>query len=167
MAGIAPLHDSVKALDDTTGISDTSPITPADVNMMILGMAHSILIDPTLVVGVSPLYCTGSDCTSLFLPGGLELVRRPDGSTLFTGQQLEEPVIIVHDAPGYQLEFSPTDFKFNFDTDCHNYGLPISSLYACIAFSDDKLLTGERMRSIVSQLQLLTRLQCRFQSLSL
>jgi hypothetical protein len=128
VAGIAPFHDAVTAINAT--------IQQSDLNYILLGMTENILTDPSMVVDVDPLYCE-SNCTSIFLPGGLELVRRPDASTLYSKGHLEEPVIIVQNAPGYQLEFSPTNYAFNYNMDCNNYGTDWSSLYVCLAFDDN------------------------------
>ena len=53
--------------------------------------AWSILTTSSFVTGIPPVQCSGANCTSIFLPGGLELARMNDGngnlnSTLLNGQ---------------------------------------------------------------------------------
>jgi hypothetical protein len=137
VAGIAPFHDAVTAIDQT--------LLKSDINFIDLRMTEIILTDPSMVVSVDPLYCGESNCTPIFLPGGLELVRRPDASTLYNEGHLEEPVVIVQDAPGYQLEFSPTTYAFDYSVECINYGTEWSSLNVCLAFDNNanSLISGE------------------------
>lgn len=112
--------------------------------MMVTGMTRSIITDPTFVVDVVPERCTGSNCKALFLPGGLTLVRQPNGSALNFAREPEEgSVVIVHDAPGYQLEFSPSNYTFNHTTDCTMAGFAISSFYSCIVFTGDTITSGK------------------------
>jgi len=113
---------------------------------MLVSSTNSILTDPKFVAGVapvSPVCSKGIDCKSLFFPGGLELVLKADGKSLFEGTQPNDPVIIVHDASGYQMDFSSQNFTFNHSTDCQVYGLPVSALYACVAGSNGTVFSGE------------------------
>jgi hypothetical protein len=122
----------------------SSSFQETTINMMVAGTTRGIVTDPTLVIDVAPERCQGSDCTAIFLPGGLELVRQPNGSALdFSGQPQEDSAIIVHDAPGYQLEFSPSDYAFNHTTDCVMTGFAISSFYSCFVLTNDTLTTGK------------------------
>ncbi|EXJ66950.1 uncharacterized protein A1O5_10145 [Cladophialophora psammophila CBS 110553] len=111
---------------------------------MLISSTNSILTDPKFVTSVAAISsgCRGPDCKSLFLPGGLELVLRADGTPLFDGKEPDDPVIIVHDAPGYQIEFSSQGFTFNTAVDCQVYGLPISALYACVAGRNNTIFSG-------------------------
>ena len=148
VGGIAPLHESVIALQNAGyGVSGGQQPTlqEASINTMLLSSTNSILTDPKFVVSVAPVSsaCVGIDCKSLFFPGGLELVLKPDGSSLFAGTQPNDPVIIVHDAPGYQMEFWTQNFTFDTSTDCHVYGLPVSALYACVAGRNGTIFSGE------------------------
>jgi hypothetical protein len=147
VGGIAPLHESVMALEKANyGNSGRQPTyQDASINTMLVSSTNSILTDPKFVASVAPVssVCKGTDCKSLFYPGGLELVLKPDGSSLFKGNQPNDPVIIVHDAPGYQIEFWSQNFTFNPSVDCHFYGLPVSALYACVASRNDTIFTGE------------------------
>jgi len=113
------------------------------INSMILGSTRSILTDPGFVIEVTPVGCDPADCKSLFLPGGMEIIRYPNG-TAVSSIPSADPVLIVNNAPGYQVEFSSTDHQFDHTKDCKLFGLPFSSLFSCAAFVDNKLLTGER-----------------------
>jgi len=152
IAGIADFHTAVQALEKSNVLTSlnpndtTSSFQETSINMIVAGTTRSIITDPTFVVNVAPERCTGSDCSAIFLPGGLELVRQPNGSAFnFAGQPQEDTTIIVHDAPGYQLEFSPSNYTFNHTTDCTMTGFAVSSFYSCIAFTGDTITSGERI----------------------
>ncbi|OAP60303.1 hypothetical protein AYL99_05305 [Fonsecaea erecta] len=144
VGGIAPFHESVVALQKASSGGQQPTFQDASTNTMLISSTNSILTDPKFVVRVAPVSsnCHGSDCKSLFLPGGLELVLKADGTSLFDGNQPEDPVIIVHDAQGYQLDFSSQDYTFNTSVDCNTYGLPVSALYACVAGRNDTIFSG-------------------------
>jgi hypothetical protein len=146
VGGIAPLHESVTALQNAGyGVQGQQPtLEEARINTMLLSSTNGILTDPKFVVSVAPVSpaCEGIECKSLFFPGGLELVLKPDGSSLFTGTQPTDPVIIIHDAPGYQIEFWTQNFTFDTSVDCQVYGLPVSALYACVAGRDGTVFSG-------------------------
>ncbi|KIW95711.1 uncharacterized protein Z519_04296 [Cladophialophora bantiana CBS 173.52] len=144
VGGIAPLHDSVVALEKASYGGSQPTFQEASINTMLISSTNSILTDPKFVTSVAPISpnCRGPDCKSLFLPGGLELVLRADGTTLFDGKEPDDPVIIVHDAPGYQIEFLPQGFTFNTAVDCQVYGLPVSALYACVAGRNNTIFSG-------------------------
>ncbi|OAG34257.1 hypothetical protein AYO21_11604 [Fonsecaea monophora] len=144
VGGIAPLRVSVEALEKASYGGQQPTFQEASINTMLISSTNSILTDPKFVVSVAPISpdCRGADCKSLFLPGGLELVLRADGTSLFDGNEPDDPVIIVHDAPGYQIEFSPQNYTFKTDVDCQIYGLPISALYACVAGRNDTIFSG-------------------------
>jgi hypothetical protein len=101
---------------------------------------------------MSPVSCTGLNCTSVFIPGGLLLARRTDevfngtllnmnASLLNTGQ-----AVLINNAPGYQLEFFPVDddFSFNATTDCTTYGQSRGDgLHLCIGSNNSTLAVGQ------------------------
>jgi hypothetical protein len=111
---------------------------------MVIGTTRSILTDPTFVINIPPQYCKESNCTSIFLPGGLELVRQIDGSALnFQSEPVEDDVIIVNNAPGYHLEYSSSNHSFNLDTDCTMTGFDVSSFYSCVVFTGENIISGK------------------------
>lgn len=112
---------------------------------MLLSSTNGILTDPKFVLGVPPVSpsCKGVDCRSFFFPGGLELLLHRNGTTIFDGTQPGDQVLIVNDAPGYQIEFFSSDFTFDTSVDCQIYGLPVSALYACVASRNNTIFSGE------------------------
>jgi hypothetical protein len=92
-------------------------------------------------VPISPVKCNGPDCRSIFLPGGMQLVRLRDGSAISTHKS-NSSVLVVNDAPGIQVEFSSSNHVFNRTTECTQFGLPFSSLYSCMAFVNNTIQSG-------------------------
>ena len=113
--------------------------------------ANGFLGASNFVIGMTPITCGGDNCTSIFLPGGLLLARRTDGtlngtllnlnaSLLNTGQ-----AIILNNAPGYQMEFFPVDegFSFNPVTDCATYGQSRGDgLHVCMGSKNSTFVIG-------------------------
>ncbi|CZR67500.1 uncharacterized protein PAC_17399 [Phialocephala subalpina] len=122
LAGLADIHSSVQALEKSNVFGNTSTVQETSINMMILGTTRSILTDPTLAIPITPFQCTGTDCQSIFLPGGLGITRYlNNGSALSdAGVPPAEGAVIIHDAPGYHMEFTSTNYAFNNSTDCIN-----------------------------------------------
>jgi hypothetical protein len=138
VAGLAQLNVSVLT---------TVPISVVDVyyQMFIKG----ILMDSSLVIGIDPVTCSGPDCISFLLPGGLELVRLADGgpnSTLYGNQPPDaSPVAMIYQAPAYHLEYFPitNGFLFNKSTDCQTYGgVSKEAIHICIAANNTQILAG-------------------------
>lgn len=114
------------------------------------GYIASILSVPKFVAEANPLACGGPDCTSIFVPGGLEQMRLLD--TNFSGTLLQggflngSDAITSYDTLGYQLDFfPPTNFEFDLVHDCTLYGrLSGQGLYMCVATDEDHhLVIGE------------------------
>lgn len=79
----------------------------------------------------------------MFLPGGVELARLQQQNaniTLLTkGGLTDAEVIVINNAPGYQVDFSPIDpsFTFNAMSDCAMYGQGNGQgLYLCVGGID-------------------------------
>lgn len=73
-----------------------------------------------------------------------------NGTLLDSGIFKGENSIVVHNAPGYQLEFSPLEGQFSFDqnAECSLYGQASNQgLYICVANSGDAILAGESQLS--------------------
>ncbi len=123
------------------------PISVVDVYYQTF--IKGILMDPSLVIGIDPVTCNSLECTSLLLPGGLELVRLADGgpnSTLYGNQPpVASPVAMIYQAPSYHLEYFPITDGFLFDksTDCQTYeGVSDEAMNICIAANDTQILAG-------------------------
>jgi hypothetical protein len=129
IAGLAPVNNS---------FFTNSPASLA--SLFAMGYTLGFMTDPKFVTSIVPISCSGStNCTSLFLPGGLELVHLTTyqlNATLFDGQYSQDySTIIVNDAPGFQVEFSSVDPNLSFNsTDCGIYGNATSQgIYICMA----------------------------------
>jgi hypothetical protein len=100
VAGLAPLNPSLLQL-----------VPPELASLYITAYNMGFITDPKFVTGVPPLSCSsGPNCTSIFLPGGLDLVRlqgQNPNATLF-GSNLpgDYTTIVIENAPGAHLEFS-------------------------------------------------------------
>ena len=109
---------------------------------------YSILGASNFVTGVAPVQCSGSKCTSVFLPGGVALARLNDGNlnaTLLNGTALNHaPVIMINNAPGFQVEFSMIDPDFAFNaSDCATFGQHRGQgLYLCVGSKNSTLQAG-------------------------
>jgi hypothetical protein len=137
VAGLAPLYGY-------------SPVPGSAIQSYRNIFIEGVLTDATLVTSTAPLSCSGSNCTSVFLPGGLELVRLQCGgpnSTLYRNQPSSGlSSVLVNNAPGYHLEFFPIreGFVFNSTTDCAVYGgTSKEAIQICIAANGTQVLTGK------------------------
>jgi hypothetical protein len=104
---------------------------------------------PRYVTRIAPVACK-YNCTSVFLPGGVEQARLLDtnlNKTLLQGEVFDRgDAIIIQNAPGYHLEFFPMDPKhlFNVPTDCLTFGQsPDQGIFICVAFRESTLIAGE------------------------
>lgn len=138
-AGLAPINPAVAIL------------APASL-MTLFSITYSMgfITDPRVVTGIPPKTCSGNDCSAVFLPGGLELVyldpqEEFDNTNFFNQQELDDLTsILVYDAPGFQVEFSPVESNYTFDPeDCKMYGETVrDGFYICLASRGSDLLAG-------------------------
>lgn len=142
IAGLAPINYTILFSD----------IPKAVACLYLSNYANGFLGASNFVIGMSPVSCSGLNCTSVFLPGGLLLARRTDktlngtllnlnASLLNTGQ-----AILINNAPGYQMEFFPIDddFSFNAATDCATYGQSRGDgLHVCFGSNNSTLVVGK------------------------
>lgn len=138
MAGLAPLK------------SDLLDLAPRELlSLYITAYNMGFITDPKFVTSVAPISCGNSvDCTALFLPGGLDLVRVDNENATLFGNKLGDDynTIVIENAPGFQLEFDPLPEKFVFDpNDCKTYGQTVQGLglYICLAKYEMNMLTGK------------------------
>src|SRR5205809_5161717 len=79
--------------------------------------ASSLLGVSQFVTAKSPVHC-GGNCTSVFLPGGVEMLRKAGGNLdqMLLQENLfgNSDTIVVNKAPGIGLEFWLTDGGFLF-----------------------------------------------------
>jgi hypothetical protein len=108
----------------------------------------SILGVSKYVTGISADGCN-TNCTSVFLPGGLETARilgENMNLTLLEGGVFNNTdAVILNNAPGFALIFgSPYDgFIFNHENDCQLYGTRGDVVQICITSNDSSLTVGE------------------------
>jgi hypothetical protein len=145
LAGIAPLN--VTLLE---GYFQTSVLA-----IFFSTYTNAILGSSNFVTGIDPILCSGSNCTSIFLPGGIFNTRRlhpgvqPNlNITLLSDDLLDKaPAILITNAPGYQIEFSPISQNFSFlRNDCTMYGQTQGEgLYLCLASDNSSLAAGHKV----------------------
>lgn len=103
----------------------------------------------------APSYSDGcknsSSCTSYFFPGGRSLLNPEPGR-----QNASATALVVHDAPGAQIEFYPvsSDDPTLSSTDCHIYGYAGQGIQLCIKSAGKDFIAG-----LYPSLHFLSRLQ--------
>jgi hypothetical protein len=111
----------------------------------------NFITDPRFVISIPPVSCTVKDCVSIFLPGGIDLVRQDNGdrnATLFSPElEGDFDAVVINNAPGYQLEFTSiksVDPSFTFDrADCKMYMQSIGDgVWICMAERTPLLYVG-------------------------
>lgn len=130
-SGLAPLN--------TTTLLQAHVVNTSVICTYFSGYIASILSVPKYVAEAEPLACSGPECNSIFLPGGVE--QMPLLNTNFSGTLLQDGFLDIPDAitsyhtPGYQLDFFPAiDFEFDSSRDCTLYGVSSGlGLYMCVA----------------------------------
>lgn len=147
-SGIAPLN--------TTTLLQAHVVDASVICTYFAGNIANILSVPKYVAETTPLACSGSNCDSIFLPGGIEQMRLPNtsfGGTVLQGGFLNGPdAITSYRTPGYQLDFFPsTDFTFDPDLDCTLYGVSSGEgIYVCIATdAESHLVIGEESSLVI------------------
>lgn len=127
-------------------------ILTSEMCIYYLAWIPSILGVSKYVTGISPTNCT-ANCTSVFLPGGLELARvfgQDLNTTLFQGAIVGNgDAVLLNNASGIGLEFSPpyNGFEFDIENDCQLYGSRNDSVQICITTNDSSLIVGQCARS--------------------
>jgi hypothetical protein len=113
-----------------------------------LAWIPSLIGNSKYVTGISAGNCT-ANCTSVFLPGGLELARVLGSNlntTLLEGGLFDNTdAVLLNNAPGLALHFSsPVDgFTFKFENDCRLYGVRDDAIQICITAEDSSVVVGE------------------------
>jgi len=107
-------------------ISIVSNIHTTEVCIYFSAFVSSLLGVSQFVTAKSPVYCM-ENCTSVFLPGGVEIARKIGGNlnqTLLQDNNFgNSDTIVVNQAPGIGLEFwlPDSDFEFDRQNDCKIY----------------------------------------------
>jgi hypothetical protein len=141
-----------KIVGGVTPLNAYSPVPPSIIDVYFQMYAKDIIMDTTLVQMISPMTCSGPNCTSFFLPGGLDLVRLAEGgsnATIFQKPATNgRSTFIVNDAPGYHLEFFPIPVGSVFDQakECVTYGgIDKEAIYICVAARGIQIYAGKHL----------------------
>lgn len=106
----------------------------------------SLLTDTQNVRTIEPLNCSGSQCSSYFMPGrAATIVSDPSGPAITTTNFTDALSLIQKDAPGYQIEFAPIQSVNQPMTlgDCHLYGYPAVAVQICLMKANSSFLAGD------------------------
>ena len=137
LAGLSPVNSSF-----------IDSIPSSVMSVYLTQWSYGIIATSKFVTGISSQTCKGSDCTAVFLPGGVETARMRTGnlnSTLLNGTLFSDSqAILISDAPGYQLEFSSIDLGYAFDpANCTVFGKERGEGFMlCLASHEYTLLAG-------------------------
>jgi hypothetical protein len=131
------------------GLSD---IPLSYVNLFAITYTMGFMTDPRFVTSMTPVNCSGSACVSIFLPGGMGSVVIDDNTgsyTLFSGGYPGDyTVIVINDAPGYQMEYASigvvdSGFQFDHDSECKMYLSSVQDgLFLCMVEKGMQLYLG-------------------------
>lgn len=123
------------------------------INLLASSYSMGFITDPRFATSIEPVTCSGKDCVSIFLPGGIDIVRYDDSTdaiSLFSGDfSGDYTTIVVNNAPGYQVEFASvksadSEFQFDPNVDCKLYLQSIGDgLYICMVEKDYQLFLGK------------------------
>lgn len=101
-----------------------------------------------------PMAGCGENCTSAFLPGGIETARKLApylNTTLMEGGVFRDSETIqIHNSPGLLLRFDalPPSFDFDRTHECHTYGQHLNdTLQVCIRPVNGSLAVGTQQRT--------------------
>jgi hypothetical protein len=104
----------------------------------------SLMTNSAELISTAPVTCSGPDCFSYFLPGAMSLVAF-DPALPYIGKEnyTEAGAFIVHDAPGFQMDFFSVSENVTFKTDeCHQYGIDAAAIQICIQRNGNNLIGG-------------------------
>lgn len=125
-------------------------LIPASYVGMFFASWIPTLLDIPKFATPMPIAGCEENCTSAFLPGGIETARKIApflNMTLMEGGIFRDAETIqIQNAPGILLRFDdlPLDFDFDRKTECHTYGQHLNdTLQVCIRSMDGRLAFGE------------------------
>ena len=116
-----PLHYSVLLLSRVTFENSwrpiqsvqfaTSGLTPVNASLVneaspldFWARIYGLLASPNYAIGISPLHCSGTNCSSYFLPGAIYEI---EGIDLPLSFHPEASLLVVDNLIGYQIEYYP------------------------------------------------------------
>jgi hypothetical protein len=124
-------------------------LVPASyIGVFFVSWIPTLLDVPKYAVSM-PIDGCGENCTSVFLPGGIETARKLApylNMTLLEGGAFRgSDTIQIHNAPGILLRFDtlPPSFDFDRENECHLYGQHLNdTLQVCIRTVNGSLAVG-------------------------
>ena len=147
MSDRTPLFAGLMPID--TRVLDIVPVSY--LCLYFSGWVPSLLGSPKYAVDMSggAVGCDlDQNCTSFFLPGGLEIARKVQpvlNATILEGGVFNDAEVIrVNDAPGMLLRFDRLEsFPFDPENDCLYYGDVINdTIQVCIADRNQSVAVG-------------------------
>lgn len=155
IAGLAPVS--------SYGLNE---IPLAELNVVAASYTMGFMTDRRFVTSMAPVQCSGQNCLSIFLPGGMDTVRIDDDTglyTLFSGQYPGDySSIVIKNAPGFQMEYDAIEavdsgFQFDRNSDCKMYlGSIQDGLFLCMVEKSPQLYLG-RITFLSVPLELIIR----------
>jgi hypothetical protein len=132
-AGLPPLNVSLA----------TVPTFGATITTLLWWYLPSILKDTSLTTQISPINCSSSSCVSYFMPGPISYIAYDRTLPQLPNNFSDADVLVVNDAPGYQIEFVPVaaDVQLSL-SDCRVYGMPYGAIGICLQAQEDGLVGG-------------------------
>jgi len=101
---------------------------------------YGLLASPNYAIGVPPLHCSGTNCSSYFLPGPIYTI---EGIDLPLSFHPEAPLLVLDNSIGYQIEYYPPAIDNTFaGAVCKSYGVNSYAVSICIKQSGSDLLAG-------------------------
>jgi hypothetical protein len=124
-------------------------VPPSYIGVFFVSWIPTLLDVPKYAVAV-PMAGCGTNCTSVFVPGGIETARKLgpylNQTLLHGGAFRDSETIQIHNAPGILLRYDalPPSFDFDRAQECHLYGQHLNdTLQVCIRPVNGSLAVGE------------------------
>jgi hypothetical protein len=124
-------------------------VPPSKLCLYFAGWIPSLLGMPKYAVNM-PIDGCSDNCSSMFLPGGLEIARKVQpivNATILEGGVFDNAEAVrVNDAPGFLLKYDHLghDFQFDLGKDCSYYGDVINdTIEICISDINGSVAVGK------------------------
>jgi hypothetical protein len=126
---------------DVAGLSPLNTSLAAGFQFFFWVPFLGVLEDTTSVASIPPLWCSGieANCSAYFFSGGLRGVS-PNPYAL--QDHPEADGFVVHDSPGYQMEFASLEQASFSSSDCQLYGYHTAAILICFAQSGNGHVAG-------------------------
>lgn len=139
-------------------------LAPSVVCIYFVSWVSSIQDVSKYVVDVDPWHCRGDNCNSVYLPGGIEQMRKLGSDlnqTILQGELFKDAdALITHNTSGYHLDFFPPagGFRFADGNGCQLYGKSrAEAVYMCIGSDADKNLVAGMLPCLPIEISLIAQ----------